>query len=395
MKILRDTDILRMITAAAGRIEVNASFGDYTSPTTLDLDRPANSIITTATTTTIVGSPASGAKRNVKDVSITNNHATLSNLISVEHHDGTNAAELISFVLLPGENCYMNETGGWTHNDASGAPYPAVGAGQFDGFTTPFLKVGTAGDGIGWWYCTSKDSGTVGAWAPGTPGVNGRVTDGTLSADGGCIPIKNPGTGRNFLTEVSIGGTTPHTHMLFDVLWVNSGLSATTLTEQAIATPALPARDINGSINGEGCVIGLLAVSALGNSTTKFDTTIRYTNSDGVANRVATLVNQGGGSSPATPVIGTIVWFMLQAGDKGVKSIEGFSNVTTMTSGTFSLLIARWFPFVPNLVANIAGTWKATGAGARLYNGTCMLHAYVIANVAATTIQGSLTVEEK
>lgn len=390
MKILRDTDILRIITSAAGRIEVNASYGDYTSPSSLALDRPANAVITTATTTTIVGSPAAGVRRNVKDVSITNNSTSVANLISVEHFDGTNAAELISFILLPGENCYMSENGGWIHNDATGAPYPPIGQGNYGGFSVTLLKNETAGDGVGFIYCSSKDPGFPGAWSPGTPGVNGRVTDGTTSADFGCVPIPNPAAGGNYLTEANIGGTVGQNHFLFDCLWVNTGLSVTTLTEQAIASPTLPARDINGTTNGEGCMIAALATAALGNAAIKGDTTVRYTNSEGVANRTATLAAVTGIGFPATPVIGTLVFFQLQAGDKGVQSIQGFTAVSTFTSGSLSLMIIRPLANVPAPIANIAGTSRGK---TRLYNGTCMLHGHWIASTTATVVQGNIVVQ--
>lgn len=392
MKLLKSTDIIRMTTSAASQIEVNASYGDYTPPSTLDLDRPNNAVVTTATTTTIIGSPSSGVKRNVKDISLRNNHATASCTVTIEHYDGTNAAEIYQVTLLPGETANFNETGQWLHTDATGAPYPPVGCGDYGGFSVPFLKTGTGADGVGYWYCSAKDGGFPGAWSPGTPGVNGRTTDGTDSADFGCIPIKNPATGANYLTETVIGGSLAHGHILFDVLWVNSGLSVTTTTEQTITTPTLPARDVNGSTNGEGLMIGLIVTTALSNGSGKADTTIRYTNSDGVANRVATLVAIAGSQFPASPVVGTLVWFNLQAGDKGVRSIEGITNVTTHTSGAFSLIIARWLEFVPSPIANIAGH---KSGNTRLFNGTCMLHGYLGSAGTATSVHGNINVKEK
>lgn len=401
MKNLASTsDILRLVTSAAARIEVNASFVDYELAGAVVSDRvtpgrPPNAVITAATTTTIVPAPAAGVVRNVKDLTIRNNHATASCGVTVEHFDGTNAAELIQVTLLPGENINLNESGQWLRLDAAGVPYPPIGEGRYDGFLVPFLKAGTAGDGVGFWYCSAKDPGYPGAWSPGTPGVNGRVTDGTNAADFGCIPIKNPATGKNYLTESKIAGTVAHTHLFFDVLWVNSGLSPTTLTEQAIATPVFPARDVNGGTDGEGCLIAALVTSAMGNGSNKADTTVRYTNSKGVANRVATLINQAGACFPATPVVGTLVFFLLQAGDTGVKSIEGFTNVTTQTSGTLSLMVVRWVEVVANPIVNVSGISKPDGKGIRLYNSTCLLHGYVIGTTTATTMQGSLTIEEK
>ena len=66
-----------------------------------------------------------------------------------------------------------------------------------------------------------------------------------------------------------------------DVLWVNSGLVVTTTTEQTFTTPTLPARDINGTTNGEGCMIALLFTAASTLAAAGSNLTVRYTNSKG------------------------------------------------------------------------------------------------------------------
>ncbi len=281
------SDLLRVVTSTASQIECHSSWVDLTSGVG-SLGRQ-NAVVTTATTTTLVPSPSSGVTRNVKHLNITNNHASASCNVTVEHTDGTNVVELIAFILLPGENMILNEEGRWAHRDAQGAEYPPSGLGSYDGYSTPFMKSGTAADTIGYWYCTSKDAGFPGAWAPGTPGINGRVTEGTASTDNGCIPIKNPAVGANYLTELTMGASVNHSHLFFDVLWVNSGIVVTTTTAQAIVTPALPARDINGTTNGEGCMIAMLTTTANTNAAAIANTTISYTNSDGTAGRTATL----------------------------------------------------------------------------------------------------------
>lgn len=101
--------------------------------------------------------------------------------------------------------------------------------------------------------------------------------------------------GGNYLTEsANVLQCEPLTHFFYDVLWVNSGLSVTTTaTVQTIASPTLPAQDINGTTNGEGCVIGLYfhaastlaAVNALSQVTT---------NSKGTGSRIATLLGVAG-----------------------------------------------------------------------------------------------------
>lgn len=394
MLLLSSTsDIVRVITGAAAAIKVHASYVDNAAG--VITPGRTNTSITTATTTTVVGSPAASTHRNLKHLNITNTHASASCNVKVEHFDGTTAIELMGFVLLPGENMVFNEEGRWVHRDAQGAEYPPAGLGAYTGVAVGFMKTGTASDAAGYWYCTSKDGGFPGAWAPGSPGVNGRVTDGTQAADNGCIPIKNPSVGANYLTEIQMGASVNHSHLLFDVLWVNSGLSITTTTNQAITTPTLPARDINGTTNGEGCMIAILCTAAVGLAAVASNATVSYTNSDGVAGRTATLAAIVGSQAPATPVVGTLIWFNLQAGDKGVRSIEGLTLGTSWVSGSISLMITRDIATIGTTIPNVTAQKIIGSPGIRLYNGTCMLHCVLSSATTATFFSGELTVMEK
>ena len=395
MLLLTSTsDIVRLTTSAAtSTIEVHASFVDM-SGTTITPGR-ANTRITTATTTTIVDSPAASTQRNVKAIYVTNNSTGTNCIVGVEHFDGTNSVELMQFVLLPGENMGYREDGSWAHRDRQGAEYPPAGLGAYTGDSFPFMKTGTAADVAGCWYCTAKDAGFPGAWSPGTPGINGRVTNGTTAADNGCIPIKNPSVGANYLTEIQMASSVNHAHLFFDCLWVNSGIVVTTTTAQAITTPLLPARDINGTTNGEGCMIGLLVTTANTNAAAVANTTISYTNSDGVAGRTATLSAIAGSQIPATPVIGTIVWFNLTAGDKGVRSIQSITLGTSLAAGAVSLMIARNIAMIGTTIPNVSAQKIIGAPGIRLYNGTCMLHCVMASATTATFFNGEVVVMEK
>ena len=395
MLLLTSTsDIVRLTTSAAtSTIEVHASFVDM-SGTTITPGR-ANTRITTATTTTIVDSPAASTQRNVKAIYVTNNSTGTNCIVGVEHFDGTNSVELMQFVLLPGENMGYREDGSWVHRDSQGAEYPPAGLGAYTGNSFPFMKTGTAADVAGCWYCTAKDAGFPGAWSPGTPGINGRVTDGTTAADNGCIPIKNPSVGANYLTEIQMASSVNHAHLFFDCLWVNSGIVVTTTTAQAITAPLLPARDINGTTNGEGCMIGLLVTTANTNAAAVANTTISYTNSDGVAGRTATLSAIAGSQIPATPVIGTIVWFNLAAGDKGVRSIQSITLGTSLAAGAVSLMIARDVAMIGTTIPNVSAQKIIGAPGIRLYNGTCMLHCVMASATTATFFNGEVMVMEK
>lgn len=394
LNLTSTSDIIRVVTSQAAQIEAHASYVDWNG-SAITPGRTNTPHITTATTTTVVAAPGASVQRNVKHLNITNDHASASCAVTVEHFDGTTAIELMAFILLPGENMIFGEEGRWAHRDANGAEYPAAGLGAYNGYSVPFMKLGTAADAVGFWYCTSKDAGFPGAWAPGTPGINGRVTDGTAAGDAGCIPIKNPAVGANFLTELIMGTSVIHSNLFFDVLWVNSGINVTTTTAQAIVTPTLPARDVNGATNGEGCMIGLLFVAAATNAAAIANSTVSYTNSDGVAGRTATLANGNGAQIPATPVIGTIVWFFMQAGDKGVRSIESITLGTSLVTGTVSLLIARDIASIGTFIANTQVQRALSPPGVRLYNNTCMLHCTLASATTATFFNGELTVQEK
>lgn len=394
LNLASTSDIIRLITSAAGDIEVHTSWVDLNG-TTVTPNRQ-NTSITTATTTTITPSPGASTVRNVKHINVTNNSSSVSNVVAVEHYDGTTAVELMQFTLLPGENMIFNEEGRWAHRDAQGAEYPPAGLGAYTGYPVSFMKSGTASDAAGYWYCTSKDAGFPGVWSVGTSGVNGRNTDGTNSSDAGCIPIRNPSSGANYLTEAQMTSSVPHVNLFFDVLWVNNGLTITTTTAQTITMgSALPARDVNGTTNGEGCMIGILCTAAVGLAAVASNATVTYTNSDGTGSRTATLTAIVGSQAPATPVIGTLIWFNLAAGDKGVQSIQSITLGTSWVSGSISLFIARDIATIGTTLANINVARVISNPGVRLYNGTCLLHCVLSSVTTATFFSGELTIQEK
>src|SRR5450830_1430353 len=82
-----NTDLLKVVTGSAKTIDVDASWVDYTSPTTFAPDS-LGTAITTATTTTVVGSPSSGVIRNIKNLTIRNKDTT-SCVITVQRYDGS------------------------------------------------------------------------------------------------------------------------------------------------------------------------------------------------------------------------------------------------------------------------------------------------------------------
>jgi hypothetical protein len=61
--------------------------------------------------------------RNVRSLIITNNHASSSNLITIQHYDGTTSVDIEKITLKAGESFIMSEDGEWRHLTAAGAEY--------------------------------------------------------------------------------------------------------------------------------------------------------------------------------------------------------------------------------------------------------------------------------
>lgn len=126
MLLLTSTsDIIRVVTGASvSTITVHTSYVDNANGTITPLRTNTN--ISTATTTTIVPSPSASTQRNVKLISITNNNATTSCQVTVQHFDGTDSIDLMGVTLKAGENLICDENGNWHHHDLQGAEFAAM-----------------------------------------------------------------------------------------------------------------------------------------------------------------------------------------------------------------------------------------------------------------------------
>lgn len=123
MLLLTSTsDIIRVVTGSAADVDVHASWVDNASGT-ITPGRTNTTPITTATTTTVVGSPGASTQRNVKALYIHNVHATVSTTLTVQHFDGTTNVDLINCTLLPDEHINLNENGTWVHRTSTLAEY--------------------------------------------------------------------------------------------------------------------------------------------------------------------------------------------------------------------------------------------------------------------------------
>ena len=118
-------DLLRAITDAASDIEVAVDYADKIAATepTGDTNYPAS--ITTATTTTLLAGHAT-ALRKVKNLTLHNNHATVSCLIRIDRTNGTDVSEVCHATLLATETLAYTEGRGWYHLNGNGAEYSDV-----------------------------------------------------------------------------------------------------------------------------------------------------------------------------------------------------------------------------------------------------------------------------
>jgi len=116
MILTTTSDIVRVITSSAGTISVQADWADQTT-TTFTPGR-TNTTITTATTTTLVASPASSTQRQIKNMTIVNTDALVTNTITVQFFDGADAFVVFAFTLAPNKQIQFNGTA-WSVFDSN------------------------------------------------------------------------------------------------------------------------------------------------------------------------------------------------------------------------------------------------------------------------------------
>ncbi len=110
-------DLLKVVTAEALTIDVHASWVDNAAGTITP--GRTNTAITTATTTTIVASPASSTQRNIQTLSVRNKDIT-GGAVTVTHYDGVTTVELFKYTLGAGEQLEFLDGIGFRVINASG-----------------------------------------------------------------------------------------------------------------------------------------------------------------------------------------------------------------------------------------------------------------------------------
>ena len=376
------THVLELTTSVAGSVHYQVGYTDITSSS---VGTPTDSfgIITTATTTIIATAPATSTTRKIQYVNVFNNGA--SNTIILKKDIAGTEYNILQVTLQQGETLRVVNDKVEVLDVSGRLKTQNTGLSEITGNSRTLFKVGTPPEAAGQYYCFAKDNGAPGAWSPGTPGINGRNTDGTTVADLGCITVGNPTSGAWYVRDFNIAASQVGQFILADVLWVNTGLGVTTTTAQAITQPTLPLRDNSGTSNGYGIGAGILVTTATTNAAVISNITLQYTNSNGVAGRTGTI-----SSFPATAVAGTFVPFQLAAGDVGVRSIQSITLGTTLGGGAISLIAFNFLGTCPVTLANVGSIAFQKQLDLRIENGHCLLPFWLASSATAINLTGTV-----
>jgi hypothetical protein len=214
--------------------------------------------------------------------------------------------------------------------------------------TIPLLKVSAA----------AKSSGSIHSlWKVGgnpTAGANPLSGNGEIptSSTVGSLKFANAGGGNSlYIGKLGIQCSTAGTILVYDRLWSNSGLNGTLTTAQTFTMPSL-----TRNVDGIGVEAYLEIYTATGS--TAVTATILYTNTDNVSGRSGTT------SIIASPAVGQMFIFTLQAGDSGIKSIQQVTlSATTGTAGNFGLTLLKRKSEVPITLANTGAVLDSIALG--------------------------------
>ena len=195
-------------------------------------------------------------------------------------------------------------------------------------------------------------AGVPGAMVAPAPGLAGAA----LTSYAGQIPIPAASGNTHVARFSGVSSAQGGMLLLCDRLWHNSGLVVTTTTAQTVNSVAWPARDINGSTNGVGVMVGLEISAATGAGAAT--PTISYTDESGNAGSTGSMQVTYAASS----ITGTFYPFTLAAGDTGVRSIQSCTLGVSMTSGSISLVAYRVLASIeltaaglPNAIDSLTG----------------------------------------
>jgi hypothetical protein len=241
------------------------------------------------------------------------------------------------------------------------------------------------------WHSTVYNTGVPGAMVAPSSGLNG----GTITSPrDGLISFADASPGETRLMRLSLRAPVLGTLILCDRLWDNSSIASATTTLQSITSPAFPARDRNGSANGEGVLIGLEFSTAGTNGAAIINSTVTYTDQSGNPGATATLASINTALPnviPATPVAGTFVPVRLAARDPGVRAVEGITLGTSLGTAVSHLVAYRPLASVAVTSVNVeAAIDLVTGGAASLFDDSALFFIWVPTATTALGISGQL-----
>jgi hypothetical protein len=235
-------------------------------------------------------------------------------------------------------------------------------------------------------HSTIYMSGMPGAAAAPTSALGGD----TLTSYAGQLPMPTYASNTHLMkmSAASSQGAASIV-MLCDRLWHNASITSTQTTAHTINSSAWGARDMNGSTNGEGVLIGIEVSTATSNGGAITNTTMGYTNSGGTDTRTATIP-----TFPATAGAGTFVPFALQAGDTGVRSIQSLTLGTSYGTGVIHLVAYRVIGMLSGLFNTMSGMQDFIQCGfPRIYDDSVPF-IVIWGNSGANTVQGEIVVTQ-
>lgn len=199
----------------------------------------------------------------------------------------------------------------------------------------------------------------------------------------GQLPFSNPVSGNSYLARLQAMATVPGLLMLVDRLWHNGGFTITSNTAQTVNSAAFPARDNNGSTNGEGVFLGVEISAAAGAAAPTI--TASYTNSAGTSGRTGTNINPTANS----PAAGSVFLIGQQAGDLGVRSVQSITLSASWVSGTMNLFAYRILAALELTVANVPNAIDMLSSGfQRMFNDTVPMLMFIPSTTTASNIIG-------
>jgi len=235
-------------------------------------------------------------------------------------------------------------------------------------FTIP-VNVSTGGTG-----------GVMSCISPGGTGKAG-ITGKALTTFPGQIPFPPSGNARlvRFQGQATIAGLL----MLCDRLWHNSGISPVKTGEQVFTNSVqIPSRDVDGANTGVGVLAAVEVSANVGAGTPTL--TLKYTNQDGVADKVATNINP----TVASPIAGVFHPIGLASGDTGIQKAQSLTLSATWTSGTIHVVLYRVLAIL-GLAALLPNTIDAIQSGLPIcWGSTVPFLVFVPSNTTTSLIQG-------